>query len=194
MASLVPTALASRQVARRRCRCYVRSQRSLRRERPAEMIAVDSSAIVAIALDEAEAEHFGDDHRHARCVIGWPTLLETHHGADAARSQDVALEVRRQLGASRRTSTSIASTCGYYQAAASPSSGSARAWPPGEAQLRRLHGLCRGEGARRAAPLQGHRLRPDRHQARAAVTPQARHLPPDRRQDRLVAAGRPGAG
>ncbi|PVB60431.1 type II toxin-antitoxin system VapC family toxin [Labrenzia sp. 011] len=41
------------------------------------MIAVDTSAILAIALGEPEEERFKDVMRHNDLVIGWPTLFET---------------------------------------------------------------------------------------------------------------------
>jgi ribonuclease VapC len=41
------------------------------------MIAVDTSVIVAIALDEAEAESFKSVLRQEALLIGWPTLFET---------------------------------------------------------------------------------------------------------------------
>lgn len=42
------------------------------------MIAVDSSAIVAVALGEQDAKRFAGPINGTRCVVGWPTLLETH--------------------------------------------------------------------------------------------------------------------
>ncbi len=42
------------------------------------MIAIDTSAIVAIALHEPEARAFGELIGSERCVIGWPTVLESH--------------------------------------------------------------------------------------------------------------------
>lgn len=41
------------------------------------MIALDTSVVVAIALDEAEAETFKRALRDDAVLIGWPTLLET---------------------------------------------------------------------------------------------------------------------
>lgn len=41
------------------------------------MIAVDTSAIVAIVLEEPEAETFKSLLRNEDIVIGWPTLFET---------------------------------------------------------------------------------------------------------------------
>ena len=41
------------------------------------MIAIDTSAIVAIALDEPDAQAFGDMIGSQECVIGWPTVFET---------------------------------------------------------------------------------------------------------------------
>ena len=40
------------------------------------MIAIDTSAIAAIALDEREARQFGEIVGAEECVIGWPTVFE----------------------------------------------------------------------------------------------------------------------
>jgi ribonuclease VapC len=40
------------------------------------MIAVDSSAVVAVALGEPEAERFATLLEGSVCLVGWPTLLE----------------------------------------------------------------------------------------------------------------------
>jgi ribonuclease VapC len=40
------------------------------------MIAVDSSAILAMMLDEADAKRFVGPLAGAPCMIGWPTLFE----------------------------------------------------------------------------------------------------------------------
>lgn len=42
------------------------------------MIALDTSAIAAIALDEPDARTFAEIIGSERCVIGWPTVLESH--------------------------------------------------------------------------------------------------------------------
>ncbi len=42
------------------------------------MIALDSSAIVAIALREPEADHYLDVIALRQAIIGAPTLVETH--------------------------------------------------------------------------------------------------------------------
>ena len=42
------------------------------------MIALDTSAIAAIALEEPEARVFAEIVGSEPCVIGWPTILETH--------------------------------------------------------------------------------------------------------------------
>lgn len=42
------------------------------------MIAVDTSALVAIALGEQEADAFKHMVSQHRCLVGWPTLFETH--------------------------------------------------------------------------------------------------------------------
>ena len=52
------------------------------------MIALDSSALVAVALDETEATDFKHQMSRNRCYVGWPTIFETylvlHHRVDAA--------------------------------------------------------------------------------------------------------------
>ena len=52
------------------------------------MIALDSSALVAIALAEEEEDQFKAIISAERCVVGWPTLFETYlalnHRVDAA--------------------------------------------------------------------------------------------------------------
>ena len=42
------------------------------------MIALDTSAIAAIALDEPEARVFAEIIGSEACVIGYPTILESH--------------------------------------------------------------------------------------------------------------------
>ena len=42
------------------------------------MIALDTSVIVAIALEEPEAELFGEIIGSERCLIGAPTVFESH--------------------------------------------------------------------------------------------------------------------
>jgi ribonuclease VapC len=42
------------------------------------MIALDSSALIAIALGESEADEFLTIVAEHRCVVGWPTLFETY--------------------------------------------------------------------------------------------------------------------
>jgi ribonuclease VapC len=42
------------------------------------MIAVDSSAILAMALDEDDARRFVGPLAGAPCLVGWPTLFEVH--------------------------------------------------------------------------------------------------------------------
>lgn len=41
------------------------------------MIALDSSALVAIVLVEPEAEDFARIVGRQRCLVGWPTVFET---------------------------------------------------------------------------------------------------------------------
>jgi ribonuclease VapC len=42
------------------------------------VIAVDTSAIVAIAFKESEARAFAELIGMERCLLGWPTALEAH--------------------------------------------------------------------------------------------------------------------
>lgn len=49
------------------------------------MIALDTSAIVAILLDEPEAETFKTVLRQETVMIGWPTLFETRTVLTAKR-------------------------------------------------------------------------------------------------------------
>ncbi|TMJ01998.1 MAG: type II toxin-antitoxin system VapC family toxin [Alphaproteobacteria bacterium] len=42
------------------------------------MIALDTSAIAAIALEEREARVFAELIGSEACIIGWPTILECH--------------------------------------------------------------------------------------------------------------------
>ena len=42
------------------------------------MIAVDSSALIAVALDEDDARRFAGPINGTRCIIGWPTIFEVH--------------------------------------------------------------------------------------------------------------------
>lgn len=42
------------------------------------MIALDSSALVAVALAEEEADSFNTTMSAHRCHVGWPTLFETY--------------------------------------------------------------------------------------------------------------------
>ncbi|MCW5696279.1 MAG: type II toxin-antitoxin system VapC family toxin [Bauldia sp.] len=41
------------------------------------MIVVDSSAIIAVAADEPDADAFSPLMLRLECVVGWPTVLET---------------------------------------------------------------------------------------------------------------------
>ena len=41
------------------------------------MIAIDTSVLVAIVLEEPEAETFKSVLRQEEIVVGWPTLFET---------------------------------------------------------------------------------------------------------------------
>jgi ribonuclease VapC len=42
------------------------------------MIAVDSSAIIAVVLGEGDAEQYAGPINGTRCVIGWPTVFEIY--------------------------------------------------------------------------------------------------------------------
>ena len=64
------------------------------------MIAVDSSALVAIALDEAEAITFTSIMSEHRCHVGWPTLFETylavHHRTDRKFAHNLIQSLTRR--------------------------------------------------------------------------------------------------
>ncbi len=55
------------------------------------MIAVDSSAVLALALDEPDAERFLGPLADVPCIIGWPTLLEVYLVL-RSRRKSIALE------------------------------------------------------------------------------------------------------
>ena len=59
------------------------------------MIALDTSVIVAIVLDEPEAETFKTVLRHDSIIIGWPTLFETRTVLTAKRFSDPGKIVAR---------------------------------------------------------------------------------------------------
>jgi ribonuclease VapC len=42
------------------------------------VIALDTSAVVAIALEEPEARNFAEMIGSERCLVGWPTVFECH--------------------------------------------------------------------------------------------------------------------
>jgi ribonuclease VapC len=56
------------------------------------VIAIDTSAIMAIALEEPEARAFAEIISSEPCLIGWPTVLEAHmvlQGVPMGRGLDV---------------------------------------------------------------------------------------------------------
>jgi ribonuclease VapC len=56
------------------------------------LIALDTSAIVAIALEEPQAAMFAEIIGSERCLMGWPTVLESHmvlQGLPSRRGLDV---------------------------------------------------------------------------------------------------------
>jgi ribonuclease VapC len=79
------------------------------------MIAVDTSAILAIALDEPEADTFKAALRRDSVMIGWPTLLETRIVL-AAKGFANATEIIERLAAAPNVST-VAFDARHYAAA-----------------------------------------------------------------------------
>ncbi len=59
------------------------------------MIALDTSVLVAIMLEEAEAEEFRAALRQEPLVIGWPTLFETRTVLAAKRFSNAGDIVRK---------------------------------------------------------------------------------------------------
>jgi len=51
------------------------------------LIALDSSALVAIAIDEPDAKLFADAVSNNRCIISTPTLLESSGGLPLASAR-----------------------------------------------------------------------------------------------------------
>lgn len=54
------------------------------------MIAVDSSALLAIALVEPEARQFAEALASGPFYVGWPTLLEVHFVLRSRRARSTA--------------------------------------------------------------------------------------------------------
>lgn len=63
------------------------------------MIAIDTSVLVAIVLEEPEAETFKSVLRQEEIVIGWPTLFETRTVLTAKRFSNPAEIVSRFVDA-----------------------------------------------------------------------------------------------
>ena len=79
------------------------------------MIAVDTSAILAIALDEPEAETFKVAPRRDGVLIGWPTLFETRIVL-AAKGFANAVEIVARLAAAPNV-TAVPFDAKHYTAA-----------------------------------------------------------------------------
>jgi len=62
------------------------------------MIALDTSAVVCIALREPEAAAFAEIIATQDCVIGAPTLLETHLVLRSRLSANVSVLIEALLG------------------------------------------------------------------------------------------------
>ncbi|HSI39002.1 MAG TPA: type II toxin-antitoxin system VapC family toxin [Xanthobacteraceae bacterium] len=80
------------------------------------MIAIDSSAIVAIALVEPEAQLFSEIIASRRCMIGWPTVLECRMVLSGIR-EEAGLDVLDKLLGMPRLQT-VAFDAVLYKAAA----------------------------------------------------------------------------
>ncbi|MDQ0457741.1 MULTISPECIES: type II toxin-antitoxin system VapC family toxin [Rhizobium] len=63
------------------------------------MIVIDTSVLVAIVLEEPEAEAFKSVLRQEEIVIGWPTLFETRTVLTAKRFSNAADIVSRFVDA-----------------------------------------------------------------------------------------------
>ncbi|MBC2774992.1 type II toxin-antitoxin system VapC family toxin [Rhizobium sp. AQ_MP] len=80
------------------------------------MIALDTSVLIAIMLDEAEADTFKAVLREEPSIlIGWPTLFETRLVLTTKRFSNPADIVSRFFGAPNVTSVAFDSK--HYQAA-----------------------------------------------------------------------------
>lgn len=79
------------------------------------MIALDTSVILAIALDEPEAEAFKSALRRDAILIGWPTLFETRLVL-AAKGFANSTEIIARLAAAPNV-TAIAFDGPHYAAA-----------------------------------------------------------------------------
>lgn len=79
------------------------------------MIAVDTSVIVAIVLEEPEAETFKTVLRKESIVIGWPTLFEIRTVLAAKRFSNAGDIVNRFMDAPNITSVAFDEK--YYRAA-----------------------------------------------------------------------------
>jgi len=79
------------------------------------VIALDTSAIVAVALDEPEARLFGEAIATEPCLIGWPTVLE-RRSVLAAIPQGRGLKVLDRLLEAPRMTTVPFDRRGYEAA------------------------------------------------------------------------------
>ena len=102
------------------------------------MIALDSSALVAIAIDEPDAKLFAKAVSNNRCIIGTPTLVEVHMVL-RDRAGDIGVQFVEAL-LKRRNLTRMDFTEAHFRLAAAAfdrygrgrhpaSSTSATAWP-----------------------------------------------------------------
>jgi ribonuclease VapC len=81
------------------------------------LIALDTSALVAIAVDEPDAKAFAEAVASNRCVIGTPTLLELYTVLKD-RAGDVGLQFLEAL-MNRRNVERVAFTEAHFGLAAS---------------------------------------------------------------------------
>ena len=67
------------------------------------MIAVDSSAILALALDEPDAKRFAAALTGSPCLVGWPTVFEVHIVLRGQEKEKALQAARRWLARSNVT-------------------------------------------------------------------------------------------
>ncbi|HLY91255.1 MAG TPA: type II toxin-antitoxin system VapC family toxin [Acetobacteraceae bacterium] len=127
------------------------------------MIAVDTSALIAILFLEPEAEAFQHRLSLEEVCRSAVTLQEASMVLAGRLRDETALEELDDLV--RITLIEVV----WPNSAAWPSSASARA-ASGGPEFRRLRLVCAGQTSRHSAALQGHRSRQDRHRSGVGAT------------------------
>jgi ribonuclease VapC len=90
------------------------------------MIVIDSSALVAIALKEQEAEIFTEIILNNECLIGWPTLLEVRMVTSTRANKNGLITLDTILGMDRIKSVSFDETAYKWAAFAFETYGKGR--------------------------------------------------------------------